>query len=78
MLQLMQQRMDQKEVEKNGEKLGEQKGERKSKIEIAKKLLERKMTIKDLQKITLLSKDEIEELNKEQQQFIKFLYIGIK
>ena len=70
MLQLMQQKMDQKEVEKNGEKLGEQKGERKSKIEIAKKLLERKMLIKDIQEITLLSKNEIEELNKEQKQYI--------
>ena len=33
-------------------------------IEIAKKLLERKMLIEDIQEITLLSREEIEKLDK--------------
>ena len=33
-----------------------------SKIEIAKKILKRKRTIKDIQEIALLSKDEIEKI----------------
>ena len=37
-------------------------GKRMKQIEIAKKLLERKMLIEDIQEITLLSKEEIEKL----------------
>ena len=41
---------------------GETKGKLDEKIEIAKKLLERKMPIEDIQEITLLTKEEIENL----------------
>ena len=37
-------------------------GKRMKQIEIAKKLLERKMPIEDIQEITLLTKEEIEKL----------------
>ena len=37
-------------------------GEKNKQLEIAKKLLERKMSIEDVQEITLLSKEEIEKI----------------
>mgnify|MGYP004709847923 CR=1 FL=1 len=57
---------DYKNGEKIGEKIGEEKGKKlgkkDSQIEIAKKLLERKMLVEDIQEITLLTKEEIENL----------------
>lgn len=47
---------------KNGEKKGKQLGEKNKQIEIAKKLLARKMPVEDIQEITLLTKEEIEKL----------------
>ena len=43
-------------------KYGEKRGEKNSKIEIAKKLLERNMTIKEIAEITKLTEEEIQKL----------------
>ena len=44
-------------------KYGEKRGEKNSKIEIAKKLLERNMTIKEIAEITKLTEEEIQKLD---------------
>ena len=54
--------MDRVSAIKHAEKQGEQLGKKDNQIEIAKKLLQRKMPIEDIQEITLLSKEEIEKL----------------
>ena len=50
----------QRKVRKYGEKRGEKRGEKNSKIEIAKKLLEKNMTIKEIAEITKLTEEEIQ------------------
>ena len=48
--------------EKRGEKRGEQIGQKKTNLSVAKKLLSKKMNLKDISEITGLSKKEIEAL----------------
>ena len=51
-----------KEGIKQGEKKGIDLGKREKQIEVAKKLLEKNMNMKDIQEITGLTKEEIEQL----------------
>ena len=50
-------------AQRKAKKYGEKRGEKNSKIEIAKKLLERNMTIKEIAEITKLTTEEIQKLN---------------
>lgn len=50
-------------AQRKAKKYGEKRGEKNSKIEIAKKLLERNMTIKEIAEITKLTEEEIQKLN---------------
>lgn len=50
-------------VQRKVRKYGEKRGEKNSKIEIAKKLLERNMTIKEIAEITKLTEEEIQKLD---------------
>ena len=50
--------------EKIGQRTGEEKGKRKKQIEIAKKLLLEKMTIKKIAEITGLTEEEIKKIQK--------------
>ena len=50
------------EAKTEGEKNGEQIGQRKNNLSVAKKLLSKKMNLKDISEITGLSKKEIETL----------------
>ena len=53
------------EGESRGEKRGKEKGKEESKIEIAKKLLNMNMTIKDIVEATGLTLEEVEKLKEE-------------
>ena len=50
------------EGEKRGEKIGEQRGEKKSKLEVAKKMLKKKIPVLDIIEFTGLSKEELAEI----------------
>ena len=51
-----------KRGEKRGEKIGEQRGEKKSKLEVAKKMLKKKIPLLDIIECTGLSKEELAEI----------------
>ncbi len=51
-----------KRGEKIGEKIGEQRGEKKSKLEVAKKMLKKKIPVLDIIEFTGLSKEELAEI----------------
>ncbi len=50
------------QAEENGLKKGRKEGKKKKQIEIAKKLLDKDMSIEEIQEITELTKEEIQKL----------------
>ena len=65
---------ERKEGKEEGRREGREEGRKKGKIEAmmetAQKLLERKMNINDIQEITGISKEELENMQKEKENFL--------
>ena len=58
--------------EKRGEKRGEQIGQRKNNLSVAKKMLENRLNIEMISKITGLSKKELEAIQNEKENLENF------